>query len=285
MSEVDPRIMKTCPSCNNQYSDDTLRFCLQDGTPLVDAFDSDTPTVVLDKRAAPVTRDPALSDTSGGGRVDTAPVVTNDRPRSNTALIVALTAVGMLILFAIGGLGLWLYLSKRDTNIAANSPANSTPKATPTATAEQSATPAKTPTPASNSTPSAPPVNNEEVTQQVTERIRGWTADAESLDIDSHMANYAPVVDYYTRPGSSRSYIRSDKMRAFGRYDSISFNISDISVKTDASGETATATFDKEWNFDEGASTGKVRQMMQFRKFDGKWLITAEKDLTLYYKR
>ena len=26
--------MKYCPACSSQYSDDTLSFCLQDGTPL-----------------------------------------------------------------------------------------------------------------------------------------------------------------------------------------------------------------------------------------------------------
>ena len=39
--------MKICPSCKTQYSDDTLSFCLQDGTPLAAGFSSDTPTVVL----------------------------------------------------------------------------------------------------------------------------------------------------------------------------------------------------------------------------------------------
>jgi hypothetical protein len=278
--------MKICPTCNNQYSDDTLRFCLQDGTPLVDAFDSDTPTVVLDARPAPVTRDPAFPETAGGRRADTVPVASTVRPRSNTALIVALTAVGMLILFAIGGIGLWLYFQNKD-NGAANAATNLSPKNVATGTAAPSTTPAKTstPTPDTNRSQTAPPVDDGEITEQVSARIAGWTADAESLDIDSHMAHYAPVVDYYTKPGSSRSYIRSDKMRAFGRHDSISFDISDISVKTDPSGETATATFDKAWNFDDGASTGKVRQMMQFRKFDGVWLITAEKDIKLYYKQ
>jgi hypothetical protein len=40
--------MKRCPSCNRNYTDDTLRFCLEDGTPLVvPAEHSTAPTVMM----------------------------------------------------------------------------------------------------------------------------------------------------------------------------------------------------------------------------------------------
>src|SRR5262245_54648085 len=44
--------MKRCPKCNSQYSDATLSFCLQDGTPLVDVKQSSVDTVAF---ARPVT--------------------------------------------------------------------------------------------------------------------------------------------------------------------------------------------------------------------------------------
>ncbi|MEO6588762.1 MAG: hypothetical protein ABIP06_05490, partial [Pyrinomonadaceae bacterium] len=83
----------------------------------------------------------------------------------------------------------------------------------------------------------------------------------------------------------SRERVRADKQRAFAQYDSIKFKISDVKVTPDATGEKATAIFDKEWNF-EGAekySSGKVRQMLTFSKINGQWLITGEKDLKTYY--
>src|SRR5215211_2144455 len=36
--------MKQCPTCGTNYADDTLRFCLEDGTPLVDGVEQ--PTVI-----------------------------------------------------------------------------------------------------------------------------------------------------------------------------------------------------------------------------------------------
>ncbi len=58
-----------------------------------------------------------------------------------------------------------------------------------------------------------------------------------------------------------------------------------MKVTPDASGEKATAVFDKEWNF-EGAekySAGKVQQQLTLGKIGGRWLITGEKDLKTYY--
>ena len=62
------------------------------------------------------------------------------------------------------------------------------------------------------------------------------------------------------------------------------WEIGNVDVNVGASGETATASFDKEWVF-EGArrSTGKVRQQLQFRRISGQWLITSESDVRVYY--
>src|SRR5438132_14354182 len=48
------RAMKTCPKCKRAYDDVTLRFCLEDGTPLFDVRDSQAPpTEILGSRGAP----------------------------------------------------------------------------------------------------------------------------------------------------------------------------------------------------------------------------------------
>ena len=46
--------MKPCPVCKTLYSDDTLRFCLQDGAPLGDAKAQEAPTVALNEVATVV---------------------------------------------------------------------------------------------------------------------------------------------------------------------------------------------------------------------------------------
>src|SRR5438552_19014995 len=67
--------MKKCPQCGTQYSDITLSFCLQDGTPLVVAPQTDTPTVVLGETETVVPRRGAIrvpiddSQPSGWGQI------------------------------------------------------------------------------------------------------------------------------------------------------------------------------------------------------------------------
>src|SRR2546421_10411881 len=50
--------MKRCPQCNREYSDDTLRFCLEDGTPLADPRTraEPPPTEILPARQRPTER-------------------------------------------------------------------------------------------------------------------------------------------------------------------------------------------------------------------------------------
>lgn len=77
--------------------------------------------------------------------------------------------------------------------------------------------------------------------------------------------------------------MRSDKENAFRQYSGIRLSISNLTVTPDASGERATAVFDKEWVFDgERRFAGKVQSQMQFKKVNGQWLITGERDLRQY---
>ncbi len=115
--------------------------------------------------------------------------------------------------------------------------------------------------------------------------IDEWESASENLDLDGNLSQYADTVDYYKGGRVSIGKVRADKQRAFEQYDSINFKITNIKVTPDASGEKATAVFDKEWTF-EGAdkySAGKVQQQMTLNKISGKWLITGEKDLKTYY--
>jgi hypothetical protein len=100
------------------------------------------------------------------------------------------------------------------------------------------------------------------------------------------MSGYAPTVDYYRRRGASAQFVRADKARAFNRYTSMRVNISNLDVSIDPAGEGATATFDKEWTFSGGGTnTGKVRSELRFRLIGGRWLITGERDVRVYYTR
>lgn len=274
--------MKICPACNAKYSDDTLLYCFDDGTPLVGPSGADMPTVVLGEIETAVGK-------RNTGWHQTEVTRIGDRPQrsgSNTLAAIALTALGMLILF---GIAAWLYLGSRQSEVgvnAANTSNNENRRLnSPAPSPQMSQVQARIPAAPANNAPETG-IDDPQIRSEVSQAINGWKSQAEALDLNSYMSHYARTVDYYRKPGASADFVRSDKQRAFSRYSSIDVNLSNMSVTTDSSGQTATAIFDKEWDFQgNGSSSGKVQQLMRLRKIGGQWLITAEKDLNLYYKR
>jgi len=128
------------------------------------------------------------------------------------------------------------------------------------------------------------PVDKETARREVSESINNWRSLGEARDLDSYMSNYADRVDYYNRSGVTRGAVRSDKARAFGLYSSMNYTLSNMNVSVDDSGTRATAEFDKEWDFrGSRPSSGKVRSQLRLRNEGGRWLITGERDLKVYY--
>ncbi len=300
--------MKQCPTCRTTYTDDTLKFCLQDGTPLVTpanpetelptvAF-TDSETLVSPRRVEPLNipiTDSQTRNWEQSQETQTAELLPKPK-KSNTFTIVALTAFVMLLLFG-GAIGTWFYLKKGKTDIVQNvnnKPAvnqNSLPKNTTSTVVSPSPSPSPTTTPTTSPTPAATPtvapsnVNPEQVTREIGEKINMWKSAAEAINLNAYMNNYANTVDYYRKKNADLDFVRKDKQRMFNKYDDIKMNISNLRVIPDASGDNATAVFDKEWKFEgeENYSAGKVQSQIQLHKYSGRWLITGEKDLKVYY--
>jgi hypothetical protein len=283
--------MKICPQCQTSYTDDSLRFCLQDGTPL--QFDSASAPTVAWKEPETVVRNPTTWQ----------PAPEKSEPRkSRLGLAIFLTALVMLGLFGIGAIGAFIYFRNADsgfakiptppvvnkspspnlnTNVLTN--ANSITVANANSNANVAATPTATPTPTPK--PTIDPGVSKQIREDVGNVIDEWKAAAENLDLDSHMNQYAPMVDYY-RAGKIRlAQVRADKEKAFSRFESINVEISDLTITPDATGENAIAVFDKEWTFDtvERTFSGKVRQQLTLTKTAGAWKISGEKDLKVYF--
>ncbi len=292
--------MKHCPKCQTSYTDDSLKFCLQDGMPLDEfpdqssptvAFDTDSETVVSPKRVEPIRFEPPSSYQNDWQPSQPA-IVQPAVKKSNTTAIVLLTALGTILLLGLGGIGAWLYFNKPKTEVAvnvntapANRPVNSNAANNQTSNSNSLA-PAPTQTLAP--TPPQPALKPEQIkalTKDVKNVVDEWKSSSENLDLNGHLSQYADTVDYYKGGRVGISKVRADKQSAFEQYDSINFNITNLKVTPDASGEKATAVFDKEWTF-EGAdkySAGKVQKQLTINKISGKWLITGEKDLKIYY--
>lgn len=117
--------MKICPACQAQYADDTLSFCLNDGTQLEHGPQADTPTVVLGETETFVARraqgTPHVFQPSEVTRVQSF-----EQPNkgSNAPLIVAVTAGGMLLLFGIIGIAAWMLFKSADGPLVANTNTN-----------------------------------------------------------------------------------------------------------------------------------------------------------------
>lgn len=278
--------MKQCPNCRTTYTDDSLQFCLQDGTPLTFVANAEQPPVAWNEPETVVRQRPDDWRQSQVTQIHPAP------KKSNTAKVVFLTAFVMLLLFG-GAVGAWLLLKNRSGEVAANLNANNStnlsnrtnstsspeasPKISPTRTANSNATTA-TPT---------PKIDTEQIKSDVSDRVFAWKFALESGGLNSFMSNYADRLDYYYNSrGVGSGTVRGDKQRAFALYDTFRVKISNLRVTPDASGEKATAVFDKEWQFEgsDNYSAGKVQSQLQFTKIGGKWYVSGEKDLKLYYK-
>jgi hypothetical protein len=272
--------MRYCPACGTQYTDDTLRFCLQDGSQLVDSLEADPPTVAFDETPTVLRQRNPAAVTRSDFRQD--PVETAPERRS---IFVPLLIAGITgaVLFVAGAIATWVFLSggreamaDNSANVNAKTPAP--PKfSVPTPSPRTSVTASPAPT------SSASEIDIEHARRDISQVIERWRSDTENLNLNSYMENYARTVDYYNRRGASRTDVRNDKARAFDIYDSIRMNLDDIRITVDQAGNVATAEFDKEWDF-QGArnSSGRVRSQLRFRRDGERWLIVGERDLKVY---
>lgn len=305
--------MKYCPNCENIYADDTLQYCLQDGSPLIDESNknSDIPMVTLQEQETVVSSrepDQIKVDLNDNPPVQVireerqtvrTPIIQPEPKKSNNLSLILATALLTLLLFGLAGIGAYFYLNKnnknselvKDANSATNKnssegikkPVENLASETP----EIEDTPEKTPTPDEPEETPTPEVDLGEIKNDISDRISSWKSQTESQDLDDYMNGYADRVDYYTKKGVSKNFIRNDKQRAFSKYDSIKFNLSNIRISPGSDGQTANVVFDKEWNFSGGGenSSGKVQQQLKLKKQGDSWLITSEKDLKVYYVR
>ena len=102
--------MKQCPNCQSVYTDESLRFCLQDGTSLVNypERNSETPTLVLGEIETVVRQN---KTTTGWEQAKKTHALTLEpqSKKSNTPIAIIITALAMCILFG-GIIGAWMLL-------------------------------------------------------------------------------------------------------------------------------------------------------------------------------
>ena len=124
--------MKQCPNCKTTYTDDSLQFCLSDGTALVSS-DNAAPTVQMSfERNEPmrVNFPPDSAPT-----VFAQPPIIQKQPEKKGSGKIILGIIGVVMFLAVGGLAAYLLTRSSDNGKNfANATNNSFPSNSPTAT-------------------------------------------------------------------------------------------------------------------------------------------------------
>jgi serine/threonine-protein kinase len=133
-------------------------------------------------------------------------------------------------------------------------------------------------------TPYTPPIDRAALKKEVAAVLDDWARALGDGDLDAHMRFFADTLDtYYRSTNVPAQNVRRDIGRAFAIYSTFDVRLSNIEVTVGDEGTSATAVFDKEWEFTgEKYSSGSVQQMAWLEKRNGRWLITGIKDLKVY---
>ena len=289
--------MRNCPACHSKYTDDTLVFCLQDGTRLIDGSLTESQTAEINVREDETViarrhdtdQMSQVTQWRDQGEINSQQAL--PRSRSATPFLILGAVVVLLGVVGAGVIGVWLYFSGGGP-VKPNNGNASADRSQANVLPVPSNTPfSLTPTPSSNAKPpsnsfSVPPVDDEAAKRDVSQTVTTWKSLAEARSLDAYMDRYAETVDYYNHHSVGRDVVRKDKQRAFSMFNSINVTISNMDVSLGPDGQTAAAAFDKQWVFiGDHRNEGKVRSQLTFRKVNGEWLITGERDLKVYYTR
>lgn len=291
--------MKQCPLCESQYTDETLRFCLQDGMSLVEGVKQSAVATVAFSN--PVTaekimqteelrvrfRDQTRENWSEPPIAKT--VVQTATVKSGSSRAVWITVVPVvLILSAAGALG-WFYFGNQNTvpdKAILSAPNNTERKSAANTTVLSSESLEEKPAQAlSNSSSPGSNADSEQIKKEVADFINSWKELAEARNLAEYTSKYAETVEYYDKPEANIKEIRAEIQKLFSTYSDIDLALSNMRIAVEADGLKATAVFDKEWSYekDKDLIEGKAHTKLQFQKNGPEWKIVSEKHLKVYY--
>ena len=287
--------MKSCPKCSNQYSDPTLSFCLQDGTPLVAQKQSSVDTVSFNLN--PVTSEKIFptQEIAAAPQFQTEarqtyefrpqPVVM-PRRKSRAGLIAASILIPIFLIVAVIGTAGLVFINSRQHQAEEKKAVDVTDekiektKATDTSTSY----PGIDPKSARPDSAESGPTNVDGVRKEITAIVNAWKDAAENRKASEYSAMYGEKVDYFDKQGVAQSEVRAEIQKVFDEYNEIDLEITNLEVAVDAAGDAATAVFDKEWSYEAKPklTEGKAHTKLHFRKVGTAWKIVAEEYLKIY---
>jgi hypothetical protein len=146
--------MKRCPKCNRSYKDDSLRFCLEDGTPLTSTTrGGEAPPTEILPRVPETQRSSAPTIPSYPGP-ESARSTPSEGRQSNPILTGGVIAIALLLLVLVGIVG---YFVIRQSGSSNTNTAKNDPPVTPTPKSGTSPDGRDTPDSREDATPTPPP--------------------------------------------------------------------------------------------------------------------------------
>jgi formylglycine-generating enzyme required for sulfatase activity/serine/threonine protein kinase/ketosteroid isomerase-like protein len=115
--------------------------------------------------------------------------------------------------------------------------------------------------------------------------LANWLLALQERNLAKHMSCYAdPVAPYFTLGSTSREEIRQDKQKALSVYDRMDLKMTNLEIDV-RSPSRAVALFDKEWDATAPGKrfAGEVRQRLGLEKQGGRWQISSEEELQIYW--
>lgn len=282
--------MKRCPACQTVYTDDSLSFCLQDGSRLVSVTapahepppteimrPEDFPTVPVDATPATVAQPRGRATTP-----ETQPVTPSSAPRRDTTVIL-LSATVTILLVALGGLLYWIATRPKDGRVVVGT---GNERMTQRNANEERGSSGSNANSLPAATPQASPVDVSALQKEVQATLNAWAETVRQRNLEEHMKYYAETLDvYYGASNVSRERVRADRAAAFSKYNSLDMRIDNLNITIEGQGTRAVATFDKTFDFrnDEKSFNGSGLNRFWLAKAGGHWRITGERELKTYY--
>jgi ketosteroid isomerase-like protein len=271
--------MKYCSLCQTQYSDETMQFCLQDGTLLTSAAKQSTIDTIAFNNPLTIEKIQQTEEMRVQLPFQTQQRIESPQAENKKSLRMFWTiGLPILVVFGIAGLGSVFYLNKQNTAdkvFASN-----------TIDKKVSANTSSVETVADNPKQTQPAASeNGEPKEEISEFINSWKKAFESRNLTEFTAKYAEKVDYLERNETELKEIRSEMQKIFTDYKEIELTLSNLHIAIDAEDDKATAIFDKEWSYESEKDLleGKQHIKLQFEKIANDWKIVSEKVLKTYY--
>jgi hypothetical protein len=249
--------MKRCPTCKRTFEDDTLAYCLDDGSPLVSEARPDSePTIVSPPPSPPVQTppptqfapyQPAVSSFGGAPKRRVWPWVLG-------GLLVLFFFI--IVIVAVIAIPQIIKKSQNSNRVVINVP---TPEPSETSS----------PTPEDSSSPSEAPTDEDVVQTQLTDLEKRWTQ--ANIDGDKEAIEQILAEEYSggNPPHSKRQYIDDLKPDTTVK----SWELEDLSV--DLAGDRATMTGYLRQVTNDGSAVYSFTDEFVWR--DGRWQATGSR--------